>query len=595
MTREHTGPATDRWRGALICLVVVLCPVAYSFRLTSFLHAKEAVLCLGLCAVAAVVVVRGRLSVAGCTAFLPLWVFLGLAAVLHLGVFPARVPAAVIAEIARYGALLIAAAFAYDLLREGPWRDRIVNALVASTVVVALLGLLQYAGLVPFLFPRIEAYGQRVYSVFGNQDLYGGYLAIGMPLLVRRFLTRGRLHGVTLLGIAVLLAGLLISGSRAAWLATAVGVLVAMPRERVSRTGLVMLASACLGIVVLTVLVAPDATAHRLVRTFGPEDAGGRLRLWFWDGTLRMVGDAPVAGKGLGNYAYWSPQYLGDALHAPGGHAHAHNDVHTIHAHSDPLEVLAETGMLGALCWLWMLVRVLRRRGPEWGGLAALTVFALFNATLSSAPHALAGLLLAGMLLARHDARPTADNRVAAYGLAAASVALSGFFFGAVLLPSYRLQAAQDRHVAGRPCLAQYERVVGHPWPNARAREQYGVALAEAGRFDAARRQLERALDGRDTGSVYLALALVAQRQGDRAAARRWLDATLHRWPSNATLWEQLFLAGPDRRRARIRTRAARWGILVDAQGRVQGTTRGVNTPNTVTPTSTPAGASRAN
>jgi len=512
------------------------------------------------------------------------------------GVFP------VVAVLGTGGGLAsgsVPRAGAYDLLGEDVWRKRILDALLCSTVLVAALGVLQYAGLLPGLFPTFEDYGQRVYSVFGNQDLYGGYLAIGIPLLVRRFLTRTRLDTVALLGIVVLLAGLLISGSRSAWLAVAVGVLIAIPYRHVTRLGTAMLGGVCMTIVVLTVWLAPAATSHRFAMTLGPEDHGGRLRLWFWDGTLRMVRDAPIAGQGLGNYGYWSPRYLGEALHAPGGHTHAHNELHTVRAHCEPLEILAEAGLIGSCCWLWMLVRLIRCRGPEWGGLAALLTFSLFNAAFHSAPHALAGLLLAGMLLAQRGtavgAEAPGESLDAAYGLAALTIMMSAFFMWAVLLPSYWLQAAEDRYLAGKPCLPQYERVVEHPWPNARAREEYGVALSEAGRLEEAYYQFERALDGRDTGSLYLALGALAQSLGDHRRARQWLDACFYRWPSSAALWEVRFQGSPPHERKHIRERAARWGVMLDKWGRAQGPRLGVNTPKIVTSTSTPSSPPRTN
>jgi O-antigen ligase len=568
MKHETQARSADTLRGTLLCAAIVLSAVAYSFRLTSFLHAKEAVLALFLVVMAVIVALRGNVSIEGFRAFSPLWAYLILSGIASLVVFPARVLSDTVVELVRCGILLTVTACVYGVLHERPWRERVTGALLGSMALVAVLGLLQYAGVLSFLFPAFPAYGQRVYSVFGNQDLFGGYLAIGIPLAVRRTLTRAPFRPSDLVLVAILLAGLMISGSRSAWLAMAAGVLVSIPHRHVTRPGVAALGGTCALIILMAVWLAPEATYRRVVTTFSPEDQGGRLRLWFWDGTLRMIRDAPIVGMGLGNYAYWSPRYLGDALHAPGGRNLAHNELHTEHAHSEPLQILAETGLVGTCCWVWMLMRALRCRGPEWGGLTALLVFSLFNAGFHSAPHALAGLLLVGMLSA--DGYPPtrlAKSPLAAYGFAGCALLMAAFFVWAVLIPSCRLRTAEDLHLAGKDCLGQYQKVIRYPWPNARGHEEYAIALLHAGRSELAYHEFQRALEGLDTGSVYLGLATLARSCGDEPRRQQWIDACFHRWPSSPMLWELIFRESPPHEQARVREEASQWNVSLAARG----------------------------
>lgn len=545
MSTEHSATqsanlaATDRWRGAFVCAAVALCAVVYSFRLTSFLHVKELALCVALCAMAATVILRGQLSWSGCAAFLPLWVFLGCALAFHGVIFPAQVRSDALVEVARWVLLLLVTAFAYDLLAHAAWRQRITDAISASSVLVAVLGLIQYAGLCPSLFPVFEDYTQRVYSVFGNQDLYGGYLAIGAPLLVHRFLLPASMNWLALGGLMAVIPGLLISGCRSAWIAAAVGVALSIPYRRVGLRRAAVLAGVAVGLSVVTVWATPAPTIHRVTRSFRSEDEGVWARLWFWDGAVRMWRDRPVLGVGLGNYAYWSPRYLGEALRASGGQTRLNRELHTDHPHSEPLQGLAEGGLIYVLCWFWMFSRLGRTRGPEWGGLAALIAFALFNGPLQSVAHALAGLLLAAMLLARRPGK-LRHSRAATYTAPAASLAVAMFMMWAVVLPSYRLRAAEDAHLAGKPCLHLYERAVSHPWPNAEAHKEYAIALAEAERDVDAYREFESALEGLDTGDVYLAMAILAAKLGDGEAATQRARGCLQRWPSNKDAIELL-------------------------------------------------------
>ncbi|HIJ74576.1 MAG TPA: hypothetical protein HPP83_10790, partial [Candidatus Hydrogenedentes bacterium] len=358
-------PRADAWRGVFLCAALICCPVVYSFRLTSFLLAKEAVLWVCLCFCAASSMVRGRFSWGGYRAFLPLWVLVVVSGLFHLVLFPAKVPADVVTEITRWCALLVAAAFLCDLLRQRVWRRRLVNAWLFSAVLAAGLGLLQFANAISFLFPTFPGYTQRAYSVFGNQDLLGGYSAMAIPLCANRVLRRRPGPRCALLAMAILTPALLLSGSRSAWLAAVLGLIVAVPYRNLRFRPTALLCSVTIALVAATALLVPDATTSRIRNTAAEQDEGGRIRLWIWNGTLRMVRDVPWFGIGPGNYPYWSPRYLGEALRAPGGEQHRHNELHVRNAHSEPLEIFAETGVIGFVFCLWMLLRLIRCRGPE--------------------------------------------------------------------------------------------------------------------------------------------------------------------------------------------------------------------------------------
>lgn len=571
-----TGPLTGteaipmrsigRLQGVFLFSGIVLCAPAYSFHLTSFLLAKEAVLCVFICLCATTLLVEGRFSYRGYVAFMPLWVMLTATTTIHLIIAPAKAPSDAVVEVVRCMVLLLAAALAYDLLLQRDWRNRLLTAWLISVMAVAVLGILQYADALPFLFPKVEGYAQPVYSVFGNQDLFGGYVAMAVPILMYRVLRGPRQAARSLLGLCVLVPALLLSGSRSAWLAAAAGTLLTVPYRKLKLGNAAVLAVPMMVLAGATVLLAPQSTLDRLRKTGAPTDTGLRVRLWIWDGSFRMIADAPWIGIGPGNYAYWSPRYLGEALHAPGGERHLKNELHAGHAHCEPLEILAESGVLGLGLAVWMLVRLVRCRGPEWGGLAALLVFSLFNAPFHSAPHALGGLLLSGILLERGDAaarrkpRQGGDARLPAYVTAAACFAATAFFLWGVLLPSYWLRTAEDAHLAGRSPFGLYERVVRRPWPNATAESKYGIALEQAGRGEEAYCAFRRAQEaGLDTGEIHLALGVLAFEANHRAAAQEALEACVFRWPGNVFAWKLLWEAVPPSYRAAVAERAGRW------------------------------------
>ncbi|MCX5772254.1 MAG: O-antigen ligase family protein, partial [Candidatus Hydrogenedentes bacterium] len=302
--------ALDAARAIVLMVALVAGAAIYSFELTSFLHAKEAVLCIGLAVMALLVAVRGHFYWNGIRAFAPLWIFVGLGLV-RAAVMPTAVASDTALSALRWGLILVTVALAYDLLAQEKWRDRVFDAFIASAVVVALLGYVQYWGLAPRLFPVFDSYDQRVYSVFGNQDYFGGYVAMAFPAALYRMLgQRRRKWGLA--GILLLAPALLISGSRSAWLAALAGVCMVAPHLEWRPRRLAAAAIVAAAAVGATAYLAPEATVSRVRSAFAAKDEGRDSRVWLWKAGHGMFRDFPLMGMGLGNYAYWSPSYLGE-------------------------------------------------------------------------------------------------------------------------------------------------------------------------------------------------------------------------------------------------------------------------------------------
>jgi hypothetical protein len=558
----------DAWTGWVLCITLVLCAVAWSFQLLTFTHAKEGVLAVGVALASLGLIARGAMSTRALRALLPLW--LGLLTAVWMGLFVKGVqrPEAVLEEAVRILVILTAALIAYDLLEQQRWRRRFRAALVASGVGVVLLGLLQFAGLAQTLFPVAGPNDQAVYSVFGNQDFFGGYAAIMLALAVAPAIGRTPRGWWWALAAMVLFMGVAISSSRSAWLAAGAGVFVAgwVARPRVAWGRAITCALVALAMAGAVMVKYPERTVERVVGTMRPGDDGGHLRLWFWSGALHLIDEQPFLGAGLGNFGYWSPHYQGEALAAPGGHLLAHNTIHTVHAHSEPLEIFAETGLLGMVFMVWMLLRLLKRRGPEWAGLTALLVFVLFNSSLHSPPFGVAGSLLAVMLIARGGRLPLISEDSTAFpglvtGLACALLVAVAW---TVLIPSYRLTRAEAIHVGGGDAITLYEKAIHHGWPLPEAHEGLAIALYERGDHAGARSQLLLAQRGVDTGRLHLLLGRVSLLLEEPRLARESMRRVLARWPWHAEAWRVLYAGAGEEERAVLEDHAARWGIHLE-------------------------------
>jgi len=243
-------------------------------------------------------------------------------------------------------------------LRTGAaWMVLLGAASGLAVSVLTGLGAMDWLGVYP-------AASHRLSGSFGNANLLGswaaGLLPFGLALLLagkeRRAL---RITGAAALA-ALCLAALRMSATRASLVALAGGVgvtvlITAVCRRRMEgppgrglRTALLLVVA-----VVLAALLLGGRVADF--------DAAGTLsvRRVIWSGTARMVAAEPLMGWGPGAFQRTFPLYRSPHYAAAGV---SHN---TAHAHSEPLETLAEEGVAGLLLWLALLVAWSRR--ALWG------------------------------------------------------------------------------------------------------------------------------------------------------------------------------------------------------------------------------------
>lgn len=523
-------------RGWCVCGLIPLICLVYSFHYTSFMHPKEACLVFGNVVLAVLLALDRRSFLQGLCGFLPLVCAVFAAGIIYALIAPVRVPGLAIEEGLRFSALLLFGILVWDLCREETWCHRILCALSLTGAAAGGLAVAQYFSVAGPLFPVFPGYAQRVYSVFGNQDLLGAYLALTLPLTIALAWGR-RSRSVFYLFLFVQGVALVLSGSRSAWLAAAAGMVAALAMAPPQSGKRALMAFTCVALgVIAGAIPTGSEPLERIQDSFGDSDTGGRIRLWVWAGTTRMILDHPVLGVGPGNFAYWSPSYLGAVVSSPEGHRYLHNEIHTLHAHSEPLELLAETGVIGLLFLFWLMARLRWTQGAAWGGAGAIVVVSLFNATLHSIPHAAAAILLLAMIL--RDSFTTGSKSEPAGALRWTPIFLSVLIAAAhlylVVIPSHRLAAAEDAHLRGEEDAATlYPRAIQHALGAPYAREEYGLYLLDRGLFPEALAALKSSESGLDTGRLHLLLGLVSESLEQWEEAEYRYLACLARWPGN--------------------------------------------------------------
>ncbi len=323
---------------------------------------------------------------------LPLLIFIGAAGLSLLNALSLGYG---LKELVKWAQLLIVMWLVIDLGERGRWRW-VVGAMLGAAAAQALIGVWQFAlrGDGPEHFLILGDRFYRAYGTFEQPNPYGGFLGLALPLAAglalgalgawlkpiwqsaatdrplnlwralpfifnRRLL---RLAGLALLA-ALLLAGLLMSWSRGAWLgfgAAALAVLLAWPRRAWVGAALVAASLVC-GALVLRSGLLPGAIANRLTdfaeftQTFdvrGADITGENYavleRLAHWQAAEEMARYNLWLGVGIGNYEPVYPAYALINWQQPLGHAH-----------NIYLNLLAETGIIGlvayAALWIWVI------------------------------------------------------------------------------------------------------------------------------------------------------------------------------------------------------------------------------------------------
>jgi O-antigen ligase len=205
-------------------------------------------------------------------------------------------------------------------LREAGLERQLLNAVALAVVVASSIALLQAYGLQTPLFASERAPG----GTLGNRNFVGHMIAFGLPaVLLAALNARRRFASV---GVAIVFAALVLTRSRAAWIAAVVAILVFVIASMWRRRGEAPPAGTpaphrvavvvCAFIGIAAALLIPNALRWRSenpyldsARGVASYDAGsGRGRLIQYERSLRMAASHPLLGVGPGNWSVEFPR-----------------------------------------------------------------------------------------------------------------------------------------------------------------------------------------------------------------------------------------------------------------------------------------------
>jgi O-antigen ligase len=290
---------------------------------------------------------------------------------------------------------------------EGEDIERVTRGVAVAVILVQISSLLQAYGLEVTWFSENRAPG----GTLGNRNFVAHVAAIGWPLLLSITLSARSARGAIIgsIGSMIVVATLVLTRSRGAWLAFALAALLTMILLAVSpslrsrwqtwrRIALITILS--LGGVAAAILLPNDLRwrsdnpyLETVERIADYEEGSGRGRLIQYQRTVRLLLRSPLLGVGPGNWAVRYPEVAGRA---------------------DPSLDPSQGGMTSNPWPSSDWVAMLSERGPvAFGALVSFFVFLLFTAmrgARSSEPWqaarsiALAGWITATLVAGAFDA-----------------------------------------------------------------------------------------------------------------------------------------------------------------------------------------------
>ena len=208
--------------------------------------------------------------------------------------------------------------------------------------------------------------GER-FSLIADVNAAGSLYAVAAVVAIGHAWLRPAHRAIWLSVLAVLGAGIWLSGSRSAYLAVLAGVaIVAGMRQRWQATGRHVMAVAAVfvaAMIAAAIIVAPQSDIP------GSASQSANLRSQFLLTSARMFASAPIFGVGIGRYFGRSPEFMTPELRDLYGNENAHNYV---------AQQFAELGVVGGVLFIWLVVATLWRgwrtalRAPDEVGLQTL-------------------------------------------------------------------------------------------------------------------------------------------------------------------------------------------------------------------------------
>jgi O-antigen ligase len=255
---------------------------------------------------------------------------------------------------------------------------KLVRILILITTIAGAYAIFQH-------FTRIDIFGNVKYvqksfarspGFFNSPQTFGNYILLVLPVVFGlSFYSNNRREKrwLQLSGLIVLTA-IIFSYTRGVWLGL-IGGLIFMAILRSKKLLFLVVTGIIIGSLFL-VFLPSSKFAQRVNRTFKSGRPVGD-RIYFWEGSLRIIRDYPITGLGWEGFRLVYPKYKP-----------AKGRQLVCHAHNNFIDMAVDSGLLGLGIFIWLLVTIYKVgfhvfkkledgyfKGIAWGFLGSFTAF----------------------------------------------------------------------------------------------------------------------------------------------------------------------------------------------------------------------------
>ncbi len=235
--------------------------------------------------------------------------------------------------------------------------DRLFKWLLAAAFVSAAYGIIQFLdgkffppnpepGLDPFIWR--QAFGNRIFSTFGNPNFFGDFLAVMSPITLALYI-RTRKPYLLILWLMIVF-NVVVTYSKGAWLGFTVGFAVLcligfgyfahFAKPELKKKIFIGLA--------LVVLVSGF-----FIYKFSMQRTDSiKFRLFTWLSCWEMINTKPILGTGIGTFYVTYPAWRRPQIFFIEGKHNTESD----HPENEYLEILYDEGIIGFGIFIWLIV-----------------------------------------------------------------------------------------------------------------------------------------------------------------------------------------------------------------------------------------------
>ncbi len=237
---------------------------------------------------------------------------------------------------------------------------RLINFLIFTTYIVCIYAVIQFidtkyfpappaSGFDPFIWRW--AFGNRIFSTFGNPNFMGDFLVVMSPIVLALFFKKKKIH---LLFLWLLICfSTIFSYSKGAWLGFGAGIITfaflfagfVLNIEKKKKIILISVMS------LVTLLIVAGGILFQLKSR--PDSSS--FRLFTWLSCFEMIKTHPVMGTGIGTFYLTYPSYRRPQIFFIEGLHNTESD----HPENEYLEVFYDEGLIGLGIFLLLLITVL--------------------------------------------------------------------------------------------------------------------------------------------------------------------------------------------------------------------------------------------